>query len=203
MNDYYINYLKSSKCFINLTVSLKQMEEIKASISVFKDIFNSNVSGNVIDEFKDRIDALDKKVDIYISRIKAIIEKLQENAKKGDSVLSSWKEKASSELVLNKNETGPSIVGTRNKTVHGNFYTVSVIRVVRTTVKVSSANIGSNGYIEVHTKTNKETYEYESGKGLLNMSQARNSGLAISLIGNQATENVIYYDFSGAEVSIS
>ena len=137
MNDY-INYLKNSKCFINLTVSLKQMEEIKASISVFKDIFNSNVSGNVIDEFKDRIDALDKKVDIYISRIKAIIAKLQENASRFDGVLAYWISKKGTDWI----PPSKNVIVNKEELIITNYRREVITKV----------GINENGYIDVEVE---------------------------------------------------
>lgn len=93
MGAYYDGYLKGSQCYKNLTEAQEKLYEFKTNVLDFKTKFETNVSGNVIDEFKDRIITLDSKIDIYIKNIEKLIKSFEANAKKGDGVLNSWKSK--------------------------------------------------------------------------------------------------------------
>ncbi len=93
MAAYYDGYLKGSQCYKNLTDAQEKLESFKTLFQDFKDTFDTNVSGNVIDEYKDRIVILESKVDLYIQNIKKLIKALESNAKKGDNVLNNWKSK--------------------------------------------------------------------------------------------------------------
>ena len=98
---------------------------------------------------------------------------LKSNAEWMDGILNKWKGEAASGKILDRINSAPTY--TRNsilKEVDGataadgekdvEYVTMYKCSVTSTVVKATSACIGSDGYIEVHTKNLVTVYEYET-----------------------------------------
>lgn len=173
--DTYAAYLENQDQYINLKKALEYFEIVDSHLQVFLASLNESSGDDVtytFETFGDVKEVTSKN----IAEIPHIISTLEGNAARGDVVLSRWKAKANRKYAYKTVDSEVSQTGTSERTINNSQVTVYSFTGTRKRTIVVSAGIGSDGYIEVHTKNEIITYTYTSQQSTISFSQLASNG---------------------------
>ena len=195
----YLDRLEKSTDYTNLNDAKTNLETIKSNFEKFISTINRDVSGNVVDnEYKTKFNTFKINLGVYVNKLQKIIDKLKSNAGDGDSVLLRWEQEAAANKELASTTSGVSSDTVKHRGNKGHISYVTKNSVSKVVRKVESANIGNNGYIEVHTKIETSVYQTTSLSSQ-SVSDVLNNGEVVST--SVVEGQTMYYNFNNQQIA--
>ena len=193
MSETYEDYYEKSLTKSQINSAIDKLLAIRDALRDFMEVFVDS-SGNIISEYKERLDEIETAVCSYIDDIEDIDRLFIANAKeKGDVTLSYWKAKAAENAVDHYSfyDSGGEKISASNQAIviksptpnmpikfSGGEYIpptgmngLSIegeYKATKGITKIASACISAaNGYVEVKTIEEVVTYDYKTQNGVI------------------------------------
>lgn len=172
MKDTYTAYYENSNTYANLKDSwdilYTEIKDEAGALGQYKTELEKS-SGNIMEEHKEILATIEATLGTYIDKIEDMRRLFEANAKRGDEVLSYWREKEAKNDVDHYvyyddsgNEISSSTVKTgsifEDSNDHKKYIEYSA---TKGTFRIGSVGISeANGYIEVHLVEEVQVYRY-------------------------------------------